>query len=185
MTTPSPYCERHGRNANVDASAPHLDVEASVLGKAPFGDVEAAHQLEPRDEGADDPLLLHHLLVQYPVDALADAQNLFVGLDVNIRRPHLHRVLKERAQQADDRRILHLRGGQQLGEIDAPLTQLFVQFLGDVDDILGAPINAVDGAQQLGFAHHRLADRALEQFGQFVVGEDVGGIGHADQGAGL
>ena len=63
------------------------------------------------------------------------------------------------------------------------LAHLAREFLGQAGDLLGAPVDAVDGRQQVAFRDHGELDVALDQPGDLVVGEQVGRIGHADENA--
>ncbi len=77
---------RAGADAKVDGAIlgqPHLD--AAVLRHAALGDVEARHDLEARDDLDRE---LHRRLrdfLQHAVHAGADAEGLFVGLEVDVR----------------------------------------------------------------------------------------------------
>ena len=71
------------------AAPPDLQLDAAVLGQAALGDVELRHDLDAR---GDRVLELHrrlHDLVEHAVDAVADAERLLVGLDVDVRRVFL------------------------------------------------------------------------------------------------
>ena len=61
-------------------------------------DVIASAQLERR----------RHHVVQHAVDAVADADLAFVGLDVDVARAPLHRRHQHEVHQADNRRVLPL-----------------------------------------------------------------------------
>ena len=82
-----------------------LDGETPVLRQAFLRDVEAAHQLQSRDQRVRDAASIEHVLLQYAVDALSNAQHFLVRLDVDVGRVDLHGVLEYRLQQLDDRRF--------------------------------------------------------------------------------
>ena len=66
--------QRHGGQAHVDRASRTLHREAAVLRQALFGDVQAAHQLQPRDQRAGDAAAFDALLLQDAVDAQTHAQ---------------------------------------------------------------------------------------------------------------
>src|SRR5206468_1908163 len=78
---------RHRRNADVDFLALDADVDASVLRQALLGNVHSRHDLHAGDERRLITLELrrHRRLVQYAVDAVADAQFVFSRLEMNVR----------------------------------------------------------------------------------------------------
>jgi len=137
------------------------------------------------DRRGGDAFLLHHLFLQHAIDPLADAQDRLVRFDVDVGGADLHGVLEQTLQQLDDGRVGHVLGLDQARQIDVALAQFLVQFLGEGGDFLGSTVDLVDGREQIRLAHHRLLDVGLELPGEFVVGEDVGGIGHADQQAAI
>ena len=91
------------------------------------------------------------LHVQHAVDAEADDEPRFLRLDVDVGGAHPHRILEHRLQQPDDRRIFDRRRQPQRGEVDAAVAELLAQLLGEAADLLGAPVDAVDGLQQQRF----------------------------------
>jgi hypothetical protein len=61
-------------------------LDAAVLRQAALGDVEVGHDLDARgDRVLQLERRLHHL-VEHAVDAVADAELLLVGLDVDVAR---------------------------------------------------------------------------------------------------
>ena len=116
--------------------------------------------------------------MQHAVDAEADDEPGFLRLDVDVRGAHPHRILEHGLQQLDDRRVFHRGAQPQRGEIDAAVADLLSQLLGQAADLLGAPVDAVDGLQQHTLGDHRELDVALQETGNLVVGEQVGRIGH-------
>ena len=82
-------------DAEVDRATGDLDLEASVLRLALLGDVHGVgHDLDARDHAVLHPLGRIHDLVEHAVDAVADAQALLEGLDVDVRRAALDRALQ-------------------------------------------------------------------------------------------
>ncbi len=88
-----------------------LEVDAAVLRQALLGDVELGHDLEARDHGALQRLdvLRHRHLVQHAVDAVADAQVVLHGLDVDVRRALVERFADDLVHELDDARLPHRR----------------------------------------------------------------------------
>jgi len=171
---------RHGRHAHVDLGATHLDIEAPVLRQSFLGDVESRHQFKLEHQGGRNLGVGLGLDVKHTVDPEPDLQRLLHRLDVNVGRAHLHRILEHCLQQLDHRRVFHPRRERNTAQVDDRFAKLGAQFLRQSADFLGAPVDAVDGLQQQRFAHHGKLDLALEHASQFVIGEQVGRVGHAD-----
>ncbi len=77
--------------------------------------------------------------------------------------------------------IGHVRALNQSRQVDIAFGQLFAQLFGNRADFVGAAEDGVEGGKQVCLAHHCDADGALQYAGDFVLGEQVGGIGHADK----
>ncbi len=155
---------RQGGDAHVDLFAvpvleldPHLD--PAVLGEALLGDVHVREDLDPREDGAPELQGQADHLVEVAVDAVADAELLFVGLEVDVRSALLDGVDERRVDEGDDRRLF--ARGLDLLEGDVILAFLddvdpAVVGQGDVlDDLLdlegvGRPIVLVDGVHHPG-----------------------------------
>ena len=83
---------------------PHLD--PAVLGQALLGDVHVGHDLDP---GQHRVLELHrqvHGLVEDAVDAVADAEGLLVGLEVDVARALLDGLDEDVVDEGDDRGLV-------------------------------------------------------------------------------
>jgi hypothetical protein len=80
--------------------------DAPVLGHALLGDIQARHDLQARHEQRAEHALRRQDLGQHAVDAVADAELVLEGLDVDIRGLLAHRLRQDRVDQADDRRIV-------------------------------------------------------------------------------
>ncbi|MNG93232.1 hypothetical protein D3C79_521890 [compost metagenome] len=176
-----PVLHRHGGHTHIHVPAAHLHGEAAILGQPLLGDVEPGHQLEAQHQRLGDAHLAEDVLVQHAVDALADAQHLLVRLDVDIRGPHLHRVLEQGAQQLGHRRLPLVGPGIEVAaaELEPGLLMLLVQLHGEVLDLAGAAIEPVEILQQLAFPCHRQHQLArAEQGGDGIQGAQVGGIRH-------
>jgi hypothetical protein len=173
---------RERRETHVDLPATHADLEAPVLREALLRDVEPRNELQPLDQGGGDPLLAHHLLMQHAIDAQADAQLAFVGLDVDVRCRHLDRVLEDRSEQPRHRcgigLIVRL---ERLAELEVVLAKLLAELLRQVGDLVRAPVSQVEDAEQVPLSHDGPADRTPQNPRDLVGGEDLRGVRHADQ----
>ena len=92
------------RNAEVDGLAAGPELEPSVLGHAPLGDVQVAHDLDARDDGAVE-LDVDGLRgrVEHAVDAVLEQDVLVRGLDMDVAGPALQGVEDGGMHQLDDR----------------------------------------------------------------------------------
>ncbi len=73
-----------GADAEVDLCLVHAHFDAAVLGEAFFGDVDAGHDLDAADEGALHAFWDAVALDTLAVNAVADADAVFHGLDMDI-----------------------------------------------------------------------------------------------------
>src|SRR5207244_6233100 len=73
-----------GRETDVDVASGQLYSNAAVLRQAFLGDVEAAHDLDARDDRILKPLRRTNDLLQNAVDAEPHADVLLLRLDVDI-----------------------------------------------------------------------------------------------------
>src|ERR1035441_9707332 len=73
-----------GGNAEVDFAADDFDLDAAILGEAALGNIELGHELEAADDGGLELAGRRLLIEEHAIDAEADAEFLFEGLDVNI-----------------------------------------------------------------------------------------------------
>ncbi|MNM87217.1 hypothetical protein D3C81_993920 [compost metagenome] len=157
------------------------DVEAAVLRQALLGDVQAGHDLQAHDQRRGDAGFLDQLLVEHAVDALAQAQDLLVRLDVDVRGLHLHRILEQHLQQAHHRGVAVVQA--EAAEVEVAVFQALVKLAGQLGDLAGAPVEAVEVVEQLALAHHRRLERLAQQAAQLVEGVEIEWIAHADQQA--
>ena len=94
----------HDGNAEVDGAAAVLHPEAPVLGHAPLGNIELAHDLDTRNHGRVMFLAdRRHGLREHAVDAELDDDRVVAGLNVNVRGPPLQRGKDRGIDQPDDR----------------------------------------------------------------------------------
>jgi hypothetical protein len=153
------------------------------LREAALGDVERAHDFEAAGDGVLELDRRLHLLHQHAVDAVADAELLLVGLDVDVARALLDRVEEDGVDEADDRRALGLL--LQLHEVDVVTIDGEIDlFLGELREhvvvVRGAAgvVGALDRGDDPGLrGHDRLDVEAREEL-DVVDGVEVRRIGH-------
>ena len=75
-------------------------------GRRFFRDIQAGHDLHAGGERRLEPLRRPHDLVQHAVDAEADPEHLFVGLEVDVGRASANRVDQDHVHEPDDRRLV-------------------------------------------------------------------------------
>src|SRR5690606_23889584 len=73
-----------GGHTKVELAALDGAADAAVLGDAAFGDVQVRHDLEAAGDGRGHGGRRVHHLEEFAVDAEADLEFLFVGLDVDV-----------------------------------------------------------------------------------------------------
>ena len=144
-------------------------------------DIQARHQLEAQGDRAGNAQVGFRLRLEVAVDAKADPQPVFLRLDMDVRGADLGGVLEQRLQQLDDRRILRAERRIESAEIDRAFAEVLLQLLGEPADFLGAPVHPVERMRHLALGHHHRLDVLLQDARQLVEGEQVRGIGHADQ----
>jgi hypothetical protein len=124
-----------------------------------------------------------HLIVQHAIDAVADADLLFVRLEVDVRCALLDRAQQDRVAQANDRRVFG-----ELLEIDAVAFEVFlgeldlflVEALHDlvVGDLGFLRVIALDGFRDGGFGRDDRLDVVAGREFDVVDGVQVRRIGH-------
>ncbi len=99
---------RDDRDADVDLAALDAHLDAAVLRQALLGDVEPRHDLDAADDRRLEAIDLRrqHLRLQHAVDAVADAERFFLGLDVNVAGALVGRLDQDLVDQLDDRGLL-------------------------------------------------------------------------------
>ena len=120
-----------------------------------------------------------HLLLQQAVDTLPYSQAALVGLDVDIRRVDEHGVLEHRLDELDDRRVGRAFLRRQRLQVDVGLAELLVELLGQRHDLVRAPIDEIDRAQQRRLFHEREPHRLLQHARELVEREQVRRVRHA------
>ena len=103
---PLPTLGRHGDDAEVDAAVVDVDGDAAVLRDPLLGDVELAHDLDPRDDAGDHPPRHASGLAEDAVDPEADAHVLLLDLEVDVGGALVDRLAEDRVDELDDRRVV-------------------------------------------------------------------------------
>ena len=93
----------------------------------------------------------------------------------------LNRVFEHGLQQLDDRRVLCPGRRRQGAEIDIGVPEVAFHCLGKAADLLGAPVDPVDGLQHLVFAYRSDLYLAFQRALHLIGGEQVGRIREPDQ----
>ena len=175
------FAERRGddAHANIDLAALGFDLESAVLRQALFGDVQTGQNLDAADDRQLKTLYLrrHRRVVQHAVDAIADLELSFIGLDVDVRRPIADRFDENLVDQLDDRGLLgHF--DHVAGLVDGIADDLDV-FFGDhvLDGRSAHTVELFDQAIDLGLGRQRHLDPPMRQHAQLVKGIQIVRIG--------
>src|SRR5439155_1385891 len=116
-------------NAQIEIASADLYAHAAVLGQTALGNIEAAHDLKARNQGDLKILRRRSLIDQDTVDTVAEANDIFERLHVNIACPVLDRLHQDQIGKLDNGRFLD--GGGELVKID------FLDYFFDRFEILG------------------------------------------------
>ncbi len=112
MTIFSPKSVGRRRNAEVDVLGIPVvgkpDLDAAVLRQPLLRDVELRHDLDARRDRIAHLHRRRHDVVEDAVDAVADAEFLLVGLDVDVARALLNGRHQDDVDELDDRRLAPL-----------------------------------------------------------------------------
>jgi hypothetical protein len=172
------------RYAEVDHAPAHPQLDAAVLRHPPLGDVQVAQDLEARDQRRLHLDRRPHDLHQHAVDAVADADVLLVALEVDVRRPAVHRVGEDAVDQLDHRRLLHRRRQRADRKLLlAVLDDLHVLGLDLLEQVVDLFVRAAlvllldDLAQREVARDHRLDVQAGDEL-EVVQHPQVRGVGH-------
>jgi hypothetical protein len=167
------------------AAPPHLQLDTAVLGKPALGDVELGHDLDARGDGVLELERRLHHLVEHAIDAVARAEVLLVGLDVDVRRIPLDGVGQDEVHELDDRRVLGLLG--ELADVDVLIVVHdvdvhVVEVRHDVGKARGLVVVAIDRALDGVVGGDDDLDVVAGEELDVVDGDDVRGIrGGQDQ----
>src|SRR2546422_903398 len=94
-----------GGHADVHARAVQVDADAAILRQPPLGDVHLGHDLDARGEAGRQRRWRRLLVVEDPVDAVADPQRVLERLDVDVGGLGGDRVLDEEVHEPYHRRL--------------------------------------------------------------------------------
>ena len=119
--------------------------------------------------------------MQYAVNAEADAQAGFLRLDMNIGGTNLSRVIEYGLQQLDNRRFFRAHAFAERAKIDVSVAEIVAEFARESGDFFSPPIDTVYRLQQLPFGDNSQVDVTLQGTGEFIEGQQIRGIGHANQ----
>src|SRR5690606_30189305 len=100
---------RERRDAQVDGISADVELDATVLRKARFGDVEVRHDLDPGDERTREVERRRHHLVEDAVDAVAHLELVLERLEVDVRRAVADRLEENHVEELDDRTGVSIR----------------------------------------------------------------------------
>ncbi len=95
----------NGGDAQIHFLAAHHQLDAPVLRQPPLGDIQHRHDLDARCHRRLQAARRRLHLVENAVIAIADAQLVFEGIDVNIRSPALDGLRDQLVDEADQRRF--------------------------------------------------------------------------------
>ena len=79
------------------------DLDAAVLAAAAFGDVHLGQNLDAGEQGPQQPPRGAVALDQHAVDPVANPHPVLERLDVDVRRPQLHRLADHQLHEPHDR----------------------------------------------------------------------------------
>ena len=164
-------------DAEIDHPAGHGRRDAAVLRRARLGDVHLRHHLDAHRHRRPVGLVQRADLAQHAVDPVADAQEVLLGLEVDIGAAALDRVGEQRRDQAHHRlRVLVALGDG--GVVDLAGLDL----LQDAVDRELVAVVVLDRALDLRLAGQAQLDLvlALEVRAQLVDRDDVVGVGERD-----
>jgi hypothetical protein len=166
-------------DTDVDVVAVDGQAHPAVLGQAPLGDVQLGHDLHARHHAA------HHALGdggrrgQDAVDAEAHAHLVAVGLEVDVRRRHLHRLGHDRVHELDDRGVVGRL--EQVHHVAAGGGLLGLVLLDRLLDHVVEAIEACDQRQHVLAGGHRGPHLHTDHDRHVVDRQDVGRVDHRHQ----
>ena len=143
-------------DAQVDPAAEQGQPRAAVLRQAALGDVELGQDLDARDHRGRQPGRRRAGLAQPAVHAIAHAQMVARGLDMDVRGVQAQRVGQQLVDQPHHRRLLG--GADQMLDVGAELAG---QILADIVDdplqgrLAGVPVAGIGLLQVLQRRDHR------------------------------
>ena len=93
---------RNGRHPEINLLVGYFELDPSVLGQAPLGDIEFGHDLDPRNNGRLQSVRRGFDLGQNTVDAIPDLEFVFERLEVDVAGPHLDGIQYQAVDQPDN-----------------------------------------------------------------------------------
>jgi hypothetical protein len=184
---PLPVLRGDRRHSDVVFPSCNLQDDAAVLGEALLGDVESAHDLDPRGDR-----LLHAFreraewLVEQVVRSEPDEKLALEGLDMNVAGALLDGLLKKRVDESDDRRALFVRIEQVLRLLDDLRREVVeivaLERLRDLSGRVSAVKHRVDAVEDHSpRGQDRLDLEVRVEKPEVVQGIDEKGVSHRDQ----
>ena len=175
------FAVARGQRGNADIVFLAVDAhgDAAVLRFALFGDVHAAHNLDAGDDGGQQIDVVQHFFGQHAVDAVADADLLFQGVEMNIAGTLADGLFNDGAHQLHDGGVVQL--GLLLGLLGLQLLELALAllgvFLGGGHGLVRAEI-AVQHRVDLAQRGDLRFDDAVGDNGDIVLRHHVQRVGH-------
>ena len=100
---------RQGRNAQIDAAARDLLLNATVLRQAAFGDIHVRHDLDARNHREREMPRRRRHFVKRAVHAVTNFELVLERLEMNVARPVLDRLVQNQIDETNDRRRVRFR----------------------------------------------------------------------------
>ncbi len=167
---------RHGGDADVDPPAVRRDPDAPVLGQAALGDIHLGHDLDARGERGPESARGSLLIVEQPVDTVADVQAVLEGLDVDVGSFGGQRPVDQDIDQPHHRRL-----ERHVPEAVHVFLELAVAVAAGgshaLDDLLQrgvGPVRPLDGLQNRRGGGNEELDRHPEALLQIVQQQRIG-----------
>ena len=184
---------RHKRDPQINVAAADPDAHASVLGQTALGDVEVAHDFEPRRQRHLHVFGRRRHVHQRTVYAITQADSFLERFNVNIARAILDRLHDDEVGELDDGSFLG--GGRQLVDVhflghfarDFERVRLSVVFglaLRVLDDVFHRAATAVQVVQLVKdglFRRDHRHDLQLRGALHVVEGENIQRVGHRQE----
>ncbi len=97
---------RQCRGTHIHGLATGTYAQAAILRQPALGDVHAGDQLQARSDGIETFARQLQPGIQHAIDAEADDELVFVGFEMDVGGPLLHRLCHQAVDQLDHRRLL-------------------------------------------------------------------------------
>src|SRR5260370_26820663 len=170
---------RDGRST--DAHGPPLRgaADAAVLGWPTLRDVQLRHDLDAGGDRRLQPPGRRFLIVEQPVDAIADAQTVLERFDVDVRGLGGQRAIDEQIDQTDHRG-LEGRVAEVIDILTLVTLSVWSRRSHPLDNLLErgvGPAGPLDGLQDRLSRRHAELDRAAQRLAQIIAKHRIGGVG--------